>query len=417
MLGKRGQIAAFHRRPRGLSERSFLLSPCGVYCHEANHLTCLVNDPVIVFSCRRGTAKDRNARGCGSGLHGAGTSAGKCVEDRTSLVGQAPGTGTGCLWPVDHPIRCVHRCGGLARPQQQRGHQELPADGGGNHQVLKFSNDGTFIYQIGKAGVTGGSNDTNGSPNGTPLLGQPADMDAIMVIARKHKLVVIEDAAHAHAASYQGRPAGSLGHLSSFSFQSSKNLSSGEGGMLVTDDDALAEQFHLLRSHGMTSLTWDRHQGHAWSYDVVAVGYNYRIDEIRSALGREQLRKLPANNARRRELTALYRDLLAELCPALSVPFQDHPGVSAGHIMPVLLPRGADRLRFMEGMKARGIQTSIHYPPVHTFTSFKDNAIGADRLPLTDEVAAREVTLPLYPTLTDAQLRLVVEAARDALQA
>ena len=247
--------------------------------------------------------------------------------------------------------------------------------------------------------------------------GYACAMPAILSWADAHHLPVIEDAAHAAGSFLDGKHLGTFGKAGCFSFFSNKNLSTGEGGMLVTDDDALAEQFHLLRSHGMTSLTWDRHQGHAWSYDVVATGYNYRIDEIRSALGREQLRKLPANNARRRELTALYRDLLAELCPQISVPFSTHPGVSAGHIMPVLLPRGADRLRFMEGMKARGIQTSIHYPPVHTFTSFRDDAIGADRLPLTDEVAAREVTLPLYPTLTDAHLRLVVEAARDALQA
>jgi len=246
--------------------------------------------------------------------------------------------------------------------------------------------------------------------------GYACAMPRILAWADAHGLPVIEDAAHAAGSFLDGKHLGTLGKAGCFSFFSNKNLSTGEGGMVVTDDNALAEQFHLLRSHGMTSLTWDRHQGHAWSYDVVATGYNYRIDEIRSALGREQLRKLPANNARRRELTALYRDLLAELCPALSVPFTDHPGISAGHIMPALLPRGADRLRFMEGMKARGIQTSIHYPPVHSFTCFKGNAIGADRLPLTDEVAAREVTLPLYPTLTDAQLRLVVEAARDALR-
>ncbi len=246
--------------------------------------------------------------------------------------------------------------------------------------------------------------------------GYACDMPRILAWAHAHGLPVIEDAAHAAGSFLDGKHLGTFGKTGCFSFFSNKNLSTGEGGMIVTDDDALAEQFHLLRSHGMTSLTWDRHQGHAWSYDVVTTGYNYRIDEIRSALGREQLRKLPANNARRRELTALYRDLLAELCPAFSVPFADHPGISAGHIMPALLPRGADRLRFMEGMKARGIQTSIHYPPVHTFTSFKDSAIGADRLPLTDEVAAREVTLPLYPTLTEVQLRLVVESARDALR-
>jgi dTDP-4-amino-4,6-dideoxygalactose transaminase len=247
--------------------------------------------------------------------------------------------------------------------------------------------------------------------------GYTCDMPRILTWAEEQGLAVIEDAAHASGSFLKGKHLGTLGKVGCFSFFSNKNLSTGEGGMIVTDDDALAEQFGLLRSHGMTSLTWDRHQGHAWSYDVVATGYNYRIDEIRSALGREQLRKLESNNARRRELTALYRELLTELCPAVSVPFENHPGVSAHHIMPVLLPVSTDRLRFMEGMKARGVQTSIHYPPVHTFTTYKDCAKGADHLPVTDEVAAREVTLPLYPTMTDEQVHQVVEAAAAAFKA
>jgi dTDP-4-amino-4,6-dideoxygalactose transaminase len=246
--------------------------------------------------------------------------------------------------------------------------------------------------------------------------GYACDMPRILEWAAQHGLPVIEDAAHAAGSFLDGKHLGTWGKTGCFSFFSNKNLSTGEGGMIVTDDDTLAEKFRLLRSHGMTSLTWDRHQGHAWSYDVVATGYNYRIDEIRSALGRVQLSKLEANNARRRELVALYRDLLSELCPAVSVPFRDHPGVSAGHIMPVLLPRGADRLHFMEGMKARGIQTSIHYPPIHTFTSFREDARGADHLPVTNDIAAREVTLPLYPTLTNEQVKLVVEAARESLR-
>ena len=247
--------------------------------------------------------------------------------------------------------------------------------------------------------------------------GYACDMPRILPWAEEQGLAVIEDAAHASGSFLEGKHLGTWGKVGCFSFFSNKNLSTGEGGMLVTDDDALAEQFRLLRSHGMTSLTWDRHQGHAWSYDVVTTGYNYRIDEIRSALGREQLRKLESHNARRRELTTLYRELLAELCPALNVPFENLPGVSAHHIMPVLLPPGADRLRFMEGMKARGIQTSIHYPPVHTFTAYRDRARGADHLPVTDEVAAREVTLPLYPTMTDEQVHQVVESAAAALEA
>ncbi len=127
--------------------------------------------------------------------------------------------------------------------------------------------------------------------------GYPCQMPAILEIARAHGLAVIEDAAHSPGAWLDRRHLGTLGDIGCFSFFSNKNLSTGEGGMLVTDRPELADKLRLMRSHGMTSLTWDRHQGHAYSYDVVELGYNYRIDEIHSALGREQLRKLEAGNA------------------------------------------------------------------------------------------------------------------------
>jgi dTDP-4-amino-4,6-dideoxygalactose transaminase len=127
--------------------------------------------------------------------------------------------------------------------------------------------------------------------------GYTCDMTSIIAWARSQHIPVIEDAAHAVGSFLDSKHLGTLGAAGCFSFFSNKNLSTGEGGMIVTNDDALAEKFRLLRSHGMTSLTWDRHQGHAWSYDVVELGYNYRIDEIRSALGREQLKKLDGFNA------------------------------------------------------------------------------------------------------------------------
>ena len=248
--------------------------------------------------------------------------------------------------------------------------------------------------------------------------GYACDMPAILELARKHGIVVLEDAAHAVGSSLEGRRLGTWGSIGCFSFFSNKNMTTGEGGMLVTDDDRLADRLRVLRSHGMTSLTWDRHTGHAWSYDVVDLGYNYRIDEIRSAIGREQLRKLERNNAIRRERTALYHELLEELCPSVSVPFQNHPGVSACHLLPVLLPRQTRREGFMEQMKQRGVQTSIHYPPIHQFSAYQElgSRPGSD-LKITEEVSARQVTLPLYPGLSAADVRCVVESSRDALEA
>jgi dTDP-4-amino-4,6-dideoxygalactose transaminase len=244
--------------------------------------------------------------------------------------------------------------------------------------------------------------------------GYACDMPGIMELARKNNLKVIEDAAHAVGSELEGRKLGTWGDIGCFSFFSNKNMTTGEGGMLITNDEAYSQRLNLLRSHGMTSLTWDRHKGHAWSYDVVDLGYNYRIDEIRAALGMVQLGKLEANNERRRHLTKTYREVLEELAPQAVVPFADHAGSSAAHLMPILLPAGTARSNFMENMKAQGIQTSIHYPPVHSFTAYADDQ-GKNPLPITDELAAREVTLPLYPTLTDDDVVTVGRAIAQSL--
>ena len=191
-------------------------------------------------------------------------------------------------------------------------------------------------------------------------------------------------------------------------------MTTAEGGMVTTNDDKLAERIRLLRSHGMTSLTWDRHKGHAWSYDVVELGYNYRIDEIRAALGSVQLKKLSANNQKRRSLTEYYRQQLNRLIPEIVIPFSDHWGESACHIMPVLLAKGCNRLEVMEKMKQFGVQTSIHYPPTHLFSYYKrDDA--AYQLVKTEELANRELTLPLYPGMQEEDVDWVVNALKQSL--
>lgn len=248
--------------------------------------------------------------------------------------------------------------------------------------------------------------------------GYACDMPLILEIARKRNLVVLEDAAHAIGSQLDGRKLGTWGKIGCFSFFSNKNMTTGEGGMLVTDDDETAARLRILRSHGMTSLSWDRHKGHAWTYDVVDLGYNYRIDEIRSALGRVQLRKLPRNNQRREHLAGLYRDLLTQCAPTIYVPFHEQRGLSSYHILPVLLPPGVNRIQFMEGMKSQGVQTSIHYPPIHHFRIYQDEAHQlTDALIATEQVGEREVTLPLYPGMSDHDVEFVVEAVQFNLQA
>ncbi|HTN86011.1 MAG TPA: DegT/DnrJ/EryC1/StrS family aminotransferase, partial [Sorangium sp.] len=196
--------------------------------------------------------------------------------------------------------------------------------------------------------------------------GYPCDMDAISAIAAERGIAVVEDAAHAPLATYRGKALGTLGDVGCLSFFSNKNLAVGEGGAVIARDDALHARMRLLRAHGMTTLTLDRHKGHAFTYDVVDAGMNYRIDEIRSAIGLVQLGRLAAGNARRRALAARYHERLAAV-RGVGLPYRDFyargVGESSHHIMPVLLPEGASREAVMEAMKARGVQTSVHYIP------------------------------------------------------
>ena len=246
--------------------------------------------------------------------------------------------------------------------------------------------------------------------------GYACDMPRILATAKAHGLLVIEDVAHAVGASLEGRLMGNWGDIGCFSFFSNKNMTTGEGGMVVTNDAALADKLRLLRSHGMTSLTWDRHQGRAQGYDVVELGYNYRIDEMRSAIGRVQLGRLEGNNQRRRHLTNLYREGLCGPNSNLTIPFEGYRGISSAHILPLLLPPGLDRDAFMERMKARGIQTSVHFPPIHRFSAYqRDNATTPQPLPVTEDVTARELSLPLYPLLRDEEVAIVVEAVWDTM--
>ncbi len=245
--------------------------------------------------------------------------------------------------------------------------------------------------------------------------GYPADMTAISDLCKRHNLLLIEDCAHSPGASRDGKHTGTWGQFGAFSFFSNKNLAVGEGGMLITDDDELAEQVRLLRSHGMTTLTWQRHKGHASSYDVVTAGYNYRTDEIHAALGLVQLSKLADGNARRGQCAALYRELLADVSD-VSIPFAGHPGTCSFHIFPVLLAGSVDRQAVIAAMKQREVQTSIHYPPVHTFSFMADNepACGWD-LPTTERIGRGVLTLPLFSTMTDEQVVLVVDSLKAAL--
>lgn len=239
--------------------------------------------------------------------------------------------------------------------------------------------------------------------------GHPCKMDAILDLAARRDLAVVEDAAHAPGAIWRGQMCGTLGRVGCFSFFANKNLPVGEGGMIVTNDDALAARIRLLRSHGMTTLTWDRWRGHAHSYDVVEQGFNYRLDELRAAIGLVQLGRLREQNAARGHIVARYRDELHGV-RGIQMPFAPRADVDpAHHLAVIVLPDGRDREGFRASLTARGIQTSVHYPPIHQFSWYRGR--GASRpLPATEAVANRIVTLPLYPHMTEADVSAVITA-------
>jgi dTDP-4-amino-4,6-dideoxygalactose transaminase len=241
--------------------------------------------------------------------------------------------------------------------------------------------------------------------------GHPGRIADVAALGRERGLVLLEDAAHAAGSRLGGRHLGTFGLAGAFSFFSNKNLAVGEGGMVVTDDDEVAARVRLLRSHGMTTLSWDRHRGHASGYDVVDLGFNYRIDEPRAALARRRLARLDADNARRAELDARYRELLAGV-DGLTRALPPVPGAQlAHHLFTIVLDDGVGRAPFREELAARGVQTSVHYPPAHRFSIY---AAAVD-LPVTEAYAARAVTLPLFATMTLAQQNEVVDAVRAAL--
>ena len=245
--------------------------------------------------------------------------------------------------------------------------------------------------------------------------GFPCDMTRLAAIAGERGLALIEDCAHAVFSKHRGAFCGTIGDAGCYSFFSNKNITCGEGGAIVTRREDLAEKLRLLRSHGMTTLTMDRHKGHAFTYDVLLHGYNYRIDEIRAALLRTQLTKLDAALGRRRELFEQYAAALDGT--DIVVPFADRIGSddwsdTAVHIMSVLLPADADRAAVMAGMRDAGIQTSIHYRPVHAMTAFAGQAAS---LPRTEALAGRELTLPLFPTMGRPSVGTVVETLLGCL--
>jgi dTDP-4-amino-4,6-dideoxygalactose transaminase len=241
--------------------------------------------------------------------------------------------------------------------------------------------------------------------------GHPGESAELAELSAEKGLVLLEDAAHGQGGRLGDRHLGTFGLAGAFSFFSNKNLPVGEGGMVVTDNGEMAARMRLLRSHGMTSLTWDRHRGHASGYDVVEIGFNYRIDEPRAAFATARLVRLEEDNRRRRAAANLYRERIESLA-GITATMPPIPHASpANHLFTVVLNEGIDRDVTRQRLAERGIQTSLHYPPVHRFTAY---GVEAD-VPLTEEYARRAISLPLFPTISEEQIELVIEGLTQAL--
>ncbi len=245
--------------------------------------------------------------------------------------------------------------------------------------------------------------------------GYPADVLALRKLCDEHGLILIEDCAEAIGARVDdsGRQVGTVGELGAFSFFSKNQLCVGEGGMVSTADDELAERVRLLRSHALTSGTWDRHRGHDPVYDIVDIGFNFRIDEPRAALGLSRMRRLDADIEARRAIVRAYRERLAGT-PGLEMPWDDHAVELSTHFaVPVLLRDRETRDRFREGLKAGGVQTTW-YPALHTFSEYRQ-AAPPEGLPRALEIAERHCMLPLSATMNEADIDAVVETVQSCV--
>ena len=245
--------------------------------------------------------------------------------------------------------------------------------------------------------------------------GYPAAVDRLRALCDAHGLALIEDAAHSPSAQLDGRKLGTWGRAGVFSFFSNKILSCGEGGLLATDDDEVAALARSLRSHAMSSGTWSRETRQTNSYDVVGLGFNYRLDEPRSALLLSRLARLEPEIERRRELTRAYREKLAGV-PRVQVPYEDADVAgSSCYVMPIVVDddgrRDAVRRRLRD---EHGIQTSVFYPALHEFSYYRSR-FGAHQLPRTERVARTEITIPLFAHLDEATQDRVVDGLRAAL--
>jgi dTDP-4-amino-4,6-dideoxygalactose transaminase len=249
------------------------------------------------------------------------------------------------------------------------------------------------------------------------IAGVAADLDPILATARRHGLSVIEDAAHSFPTRYKGRMIGSVGHLTCFSFYATKTITTGEGGMITTDDDALAERCRIMSLHGISKDAWKRYTAEgSWYYEIIAPGYKYNMTDIAAALGLAQLRKAERMFRRREEIARSYTEQFASI-PELQVPTTPAYSTHAWHLYMLRLNMerlSIDRATFVQRLREHNIGVSVHFIPLHLHPYYRETYgyVPAD-FPVAYREYLREISLPIYSTMSDDDVDSVIAAVAD----
>ena len=245
--------------------------------------------------------------------------------------------------------------------------------------------------------------------------GQPADLDALLALADRHELLVIEDAAHALGAKYRSRMVGSISHMSVFSFHAVKHLTTGEGGMVTTNNSNFAQRLREVRNHGIDSDARTRQAAGHWHYEMATLGFNYRLTDIACALGLSQLPRLSANLARRRAIAARYGKALATV-PSLTLPIVAADVTSAWHLYPVRVDASIDRAEVFNALRAEGLGVNVHYIPVHLHPYYRSRfGYRGGEFPIAETASGRLISLPMFHGMTDEDVDDVIFAVEKVM--
>ncbi|MBA3471288.1 MAG: DegT/DnrJ/EryC1/StrS family aminotransferase [Herpetosiphonaceae bacterium] len=244
--------------------------------------------------------------------------------------------------------------------------------------------------------------------------GMPVDLDPIMEIAERHGLAVIEDAAHTFPAAYKGRPIGSISHATCFSFYATKTITTGEGGMITTDDDAWAERCRIMSLHGISKDAWKRYTAEgSWYYEIIAPGYKYNMTDVAAAMGVAQLRKAERMRERRQEIARRYHEAFGGMAE-LELPSDNPECLHAWHLYMLRLNLDLltiDRAVVAEQLKARNIGVSVHFIPLHLHPYYRETyGYAPEDFPVSYAEYQREISLPIYSKMSDQDVSDVIEA-------